>query len=511
MRSPLISPVLRERRTVIALLHRIDKPDITYAELESVAEELLVAGGQAASVLIQEITKTEDLDRLNKLTFLAAYLDDERMIEALSRLLYHPQRSRAYKAQILQTLDRLGVDTESRRYQALLRQREALHLNLSELRRCLPTRPEAAIQFLYDCFYATPGRRRTIAQVLLEEGDVVSLQLLAYLAEFSDESLWPAIVAALARRREGTAADCLLGISRFAVQPALAAEAAKALRKLRFAGVPSAPPIPAREDVLAWAGPVEGNGTQMVWLAAPRSEQGMVDTACFLLHQGRGLLDCFGEVGVRVDEFVRTSVQGAESLGGRSVPLAYALALIEESLALAQRHALPTPPELPFRLRTVGVRQLCPHERSVIDTARPRDANARVEWAALCKLWDQPILDDWVIHEPAFFHAVSVFYAQPRIERRDVDRFVTRVYGEFVLPERPFMQRCLLRNAEWIETSAGDSELAKSLRIASATLEKPHPAANPFVYCFILKSIREARELLREGFDPSFAIDDEFS
>lgn len=507
MRHPKIDPALRERRAILELLQRVDKPEISYAELEGIAEELLGCGSQAAPVLIQEIAKTEDLDRLNKLTFLAAYLDDERIVEPLSRLLFHPNRSRSYKAQILQALERLGVDTADRFYRGLFRRREALRLNLVELRRRLAVRPEAAVQYLYDVFYATPEQRLSTARLLLEEHDATSLYLAGLLAELGEEPVWREVIGALAHTRSDASALVLADMQRFAALPAIAAEAAKGLRRLRFAGhaeqaAAAAEPI----RVSAWAGRVEGNGTQMIWLAAGVDGAELADTVCFLVHESRGLIDCFGEVRTSLAQFVQTSVQPDEDDGGRVVTLAYALMRIENALALGQEQSLPIPPEYPFRIRCLHVRPLHP-VAGVAPTAPV--LSAAPEWKAFCELFDEPVLDDWLINDPAFFQLVGVFFERGRFDRPDMDRLVEHVFADYVQAEVPVLKNRLLRNSQWVTESGGSAEVAQRLAMAAASLDEPTPEKNPFIQHFILRSVREAHDMLREGYDPSLIYEEE--
>ena len=518
-RNPKVDPALRERRTILELLQRVDKSEITYSELEGIAEELVGCGSQAAPVLLQEIAKTEDLDRLNKLTFLAGYLDDERIVEPLSKLLFHPSRSRAYKAQILQALERLGVDTGNRFYQTVVRRREALRLNLVELRRRLALRSEAAVQFLYDVFYATEDQRMGTARLLFEEGDAISLRLAGFLAEIGEESVWRYVVESLSHVRTPDSASVLASIATYAVPGALSEEAAKGLRRLRFAGV-ECPPAPALrpERVKAWAARVEGNGTQMLWLAAVRDEPDLADSVCFLVHESRGLIDCFGEVHTSLSQFIQTSVQDVDEDGGREVSLDYALERIETALALSQEQLLPVPPEYPFRIRCLHLRPLEPRAAEApvakplaeltgtTAVGKPRE----VEWKTLCELFDEPIIDDWLINDPSFFRLVTLFFERARFEKSDMERIVARVYHDYVQAEIPFLQQRLLRNALWIRESGGEPALALRLETAAATLDTPQPEKNQFVQHYILRSVREAHDMLREGYDPSTAYEEEF-
>lgn len=507
MRHPKIDPALRERRAVLELLQRVDKPEITYAELEGIAEELVGAGSQAGAVLLQEIAKTEDLDRLNKLTFLAAYLDDERIVEPLSKLLFHPKRSRAYKAQILQALERLGVDVNNRFYQAVFRRREAMRLNLVELRRRLAVRPEAAVQFLYDVFYATTEQRLSTMRLLIEDRDVGSLRLVGLLAEVSEEQVWKQVVAALARTRTPESAATLAAMARYAAWPRLVAEAGRGVRRLQFSGVEvPEPAAPRPEAVRAWAGRVEGNGTQMIWLAALRDEKDTADTVCFLVHETRGLIDCFGEVRASLSQFVSGSVQEGDDDGGRVVPLAYAVGLIENALHLSYGQGLPLPPEYPFRVRCLNLPPIHPRRRPAPAPAAPA---AAPDWKGLCELFDEPVLDDWLINEPAFFRAVAAFFERGKFERPEMEQLVAEVYREFVQPELPLMRQRLALNAVWVREWGGDAAVAARLETAAATLAGD-AADNPFVQHFILRSVREAHDMLREGYDPSLVDDEDY-
>jgi hypothetical protein len=506
MRNPKVDPALRERRAILELLQRVDKPEITYAELESIAEELVGAGSQAAPVLLQEIANTEDLDRLNKLTFLAAYLDDERIVEPLSRLLFHPNRSRAYKAQILQALERLGVDVNSGFYQSVVRRREALRLNLVELRRRLAVRPEAAIQFLYDVFYATADQRMATARLLLEERDAASLELAGLLAEISEDAVWKFVVEHLAHARSAEAATVLAGMAHFAVPPRLVSEAGRGIRRLQFSGhaLPTMP-VAAPEHAVAWAGRVEGNGTQMLWIAS-RREGDTADTVCFLLHESRGLIDCFGEVRGSLSQFVQTSVQEGDDDGGRAVSLAYARQQIEHALFLSQGQGLPLPPEYPFRIRCLKLTPLHPRQAKAVEpVARP----AAPEWKALCELFDEPVMDDWLINDPGFFQLVALFFERGKFDKPEMERLIRRVYEEFVQPEVPMLRQRILHNGAWVAEWGGGESLVERLRTAAATLDEPAPEKNALVQHFILRSVREAHDMLREGYDPSVIYDDE--
>lgn len=508
MRNPKIDPALRERRAVLELLQRVDKPEITYAELEGIAEELVGAGSQAGAVLLQEIAKTEDLDRLNKLTFLAAYLDDERIVEPLSKLLFHPKRSRAYKAQILQALERLGVDVNNRFYQAVFRRREAMRLNLVELRRRLAVRPEAAVQFLYDVFYATTEQRLATMRLLIEDRDVGSLSLAGLLAEVSEDAVSKQVVAALARTRSPESAGALAAMARYAAWPRLVAEAGRGVRRLQFSGVALPElPVPRPEAVRAWAGRVEGNGTQMVWLAALRDEKDSADTVCFLVHETRGLIDCFGEVRASLSQFVSGSVQEGDDDGGRQVSLDYAVQLVENALYLSYAQGLPLPPEYPFRIRCLNLAPVHPRRRPL---TQPVALGQSPDWKGLCELFDEPVLDDWLINEPAFFQLVSAFFERGKFERPEMDQLVADVFREFVQPELPLMRQRLALNAVWVREWKGDESIALRLETAAATLDGDSAAQNPFVQHFILRSVREAHDMLREGYDPSLISDEDF-
>ncbi len=506
-----VDPALRERRAVIELLHRVDKPDITYAELEAVAEELLATGNQVGSVLAQEISNTEDLDRLNKLTYLAAYVDDDRIVNALSRLLFHPHRTREYKAQILQALERLGVDTEHGLMRGLFRRQEMLRLNLSELKRRMNNRAEAAVQFLYDAFYASPEQRSDMARLLSADGDAVSFTLLGYLAELGDEVSWRPIVTALGRTKSEHSVRTLQEIVRYAVEPQLVLEAERALRRLRFSGHTVRPATwHFREDTSAWASRVEGNGTQMLWLAAYRGE-GRADTVCFLVHEGRGVIDCFGEMHASWSGFIKSSVQEDLEDGGRSVPASYVLERVEHALAAGMQSGTPIPPELPFRIRCLQVRRLAPRLLAAPALVPLElDDVSDDAWREICDLFQEPVLDDWLISEPAFFQLVSGFYERERRGAAEVRRFVRRVYHEFVEPEMGLLQQRLLRNEEWMRVSGGEPEIADQLRLAAAVVQLQPADRNPFIQQYILKSVREAREMLREGYDPTLLSDDDF-
>jgi hypothetical protein len=72
------------------------------------------------------------------------------------------------------------------------------------------------------------------------------------------------------------------------------------------------------------------------------------------------------------------------------------------------------------------------------------------------------------------------------------------------------LKQRLLHNSAWMREWGGDTNVADRLAIAAATLDLPHPDNNPFLQHFILRSVREAHDMLREGYDPSIAFDDEF-
>ena len=514
MRHSKIDPALKERRAVIQLLHRVDRPDITYAELEQIAEELLGTGTQAGYILAQEIGKTEDLERLNRLTYLAAYIDDERIVAALSRLLFHPNRSREYKAQVLQSLERLGVDTEHGVYGGFLQRQEVLRLNLVETRRRMQNNAEAAVQFLYDAFYASPGQRLAMARLLLAESDPASTELLAYLVQISEESTWQQVLDMLGRTRTDASVTVLQELIRYAVAPELVASAERALRRLRFAGhpVPEAPQAGPAAHVRTWVSRVEGNGAQMIWMAAPGTGK-LADTACFLLHEGRGLIDCFGEAQADLTDFVRASVQVELEDGGRSVPLDYAIDLLERSLGRSMEQGVPMPPELPFRLRRLQLQGLTPRLVPLLELDpiyRQRAEGPELKWPDVCDLFQEPVLDDWIITDPMFFNDVGKFYGRSRLGAVEVRRFVRRVFTEYVQPELPALRERLLRNAQWVEVTGESGALAERLRLAAAVLDAYPVDKNAFLQQFILKSVRDAREMLREGYDPTALLDDEY-
>lgn len=520
MRNSKVDPALRERRAVIQLLHGVDRPDISYAELEHIAEELLGTGTQAGYILAQEIGKTEDLERLNKLTYVAAYIDDDRIVAALSRLLFHPNRSREYKAQVLQSLERLGVDTEHGVYGGFLQRQEVLRLNLLETRRRMKTNPESAIQFLYDAFYASPAQRLAMARLLLADTEPESFELLGYLAEISEEPTWQTIVETLGRTRSDASVDTLQHLIRFAVDPGLVAGAERALRRLRFSGygVASAPTTQSTDHLHAWVSRVEGNGAQMIWMAAPHSKSARTaadtaDTVCFLLHEGRGLIDCFGEAKANLDEFIRTSVQVELEDGGRPVPLSYAIDLLERSLGVSIDQDVPLPPELPFRMRRLNLQRITPREAFPLAVDPAYEAQARssdLQWPEVCDLFQEPVLDDWIITDPMFFQDVSKFYGRSRLGAVEVRRFVRRVFSEYVEPELPLLRERLLRNAQWIGVTTDNPTLAHRLQLAAAVLDAYPIDKNAFLQQFILKSVRDAREMLREGYDPTAPLDEDF-
>jgi hypothetical protein len=524
MHSHKIDPALRERRAVLELLHRIDAADMTFAQLEAVAEELAGAGPQAATVLALEIGKTEDLERLNRLTFLAAYLDDDRLIESLSRLLFHPHRSRAYKAQILQALERLGVDTDSRFYRKIFPRNEIIRLNLDELLRRMENHAEAPVQFLYDSFYASHSQRLATASLLIQRGGDTALGLAALLAEIAEPATWEFIIQELGRQRSAESARTLQSICTYTVVPAMEQEARKALRRLRFAGLviagkETSGSLDAENELsdksaalVSWASRVEGNGTQLIWLARPASPpaEDLADTVCFLLHESRGIIDCFGEVRTSLRDFVENNVQAEDGGVGRLVPMAYARTLIEQALAMMEQQGVPLPPELPFRLRRLGLEKLRPSPAAAAPIyAEALESVGQADWDALCGLFREPVLEDWIIDDPEFFQRASALREQPRVSRVEMERFVRRTFHDFIVPNVADLQQRLLRNEDWLRISDGDTKIADRLRAAAQTLERPDPDNNLFVRQFITKSLHDVQELVREGYDPSWLFDDD--
>ncbi len=508
MHSRTIDPALRERRAVLELLHRVDRPELTYAQLEGIAEELAGAGQQAGAVLAQEIAKTEDLERLNRLTFLAAYLDDERLVDTLARLLYHPHRSRTYKAHILQALERLGVDTDHRAYRNLFSRTEVIRLNLAELFRRMESQSEAAVQFLYDLFYAGDEQRLTTARLLLDDGSPAALDLAVQLAEVADPGTAAFVVQGLGRLRQVHSLRALEDLRRYSVSPVLRDEAARAMRRLGFAGV-RPEPVPARElpPLKSWASRVEGNGTQLVWLALPTAED-RADTVCFLLHEGRGLIDCFGEVDTRLSQFEEHQVQVREPGMGAPVALAYARELLEQALEQGREQGLPVPPEFPFRVRRLGLADLHPHAPAAEAEVRHDGPLSAERWETLIDLFGEPVLEDWMVEDPEFFQQAGELAPVERMRRMELDRFTRRAFLDYVAPELPQMRRRLMRNAAWARAIGADPALALRLEQAAATLAHPNPDENPFVRRFVHKSLADVQEMIRDGYDPSWLLDD---
>jgi len=502
-----IDETLTERHTVLRLLKSLKKDDISLAEMEEIGLKLQKSGKRALPPLVRQLWREQNSDLISRYTYLLDFFDDDVWLDQLVQIaIKRKDLDDEAKEALFVLLDECGIDVSGPPFSQLP------SLVGSSFRTTLPKLldrgEEGLVCFVEDVLALSPESRREIILDLPATGDPRIPTLMEILLSIGEPGIRLATVTALGRARDPQAARMLHGLLDDGDEQ-VRIMAVRSLRRLAFIGIDTAPPSPDSPPLpfhAAYAGPFDGSGCRILWLARYAAD-GCLAAIFLQLHEAAGVKAAWGSRDITPEQFDRYLADAGCDDALFEVGPDYALALIRDAVYRTGENGALLPAEFyvwrsfaPSEIAAVPHDPLFPrHDLALLGRSRSLVADSGA-------LFDDDVCAGWGMDRGRVYD-----YAEEWLEREKsggvvaswLDSLLDRFSEELLVPATEQLRRRLLLTADLIrETGKGEGLLERALA-AAASLDSPsyRNGRHPFFRRLALESLALAREALAEGYD----------
>lgn len=505
----------KDRLSVISLLEKLSRDNITYAEMDEIGVQLKKAGRSAVQPLLRRLWKEKSGILISKYTYLLDFLDDKYWLDQIIQIaLKRRDLGAEGRTAIMATLEGCGIDITIPPFSVLFAGGSAPVPELFEQMRA--SGEEGLLIFLDDfAFMADELKQQFLFELaaIADEGVLEPLKLLLW---HDDDRVVKMAVAAIARVRFKEAANTLAMFRREA-ESSLHGHIDQSLRRLSFVGiVPDAPLTirPRKPFHSAYAGPLDGNGYRHIWLTRWRDDE-KLDSVDFQIHDLSGLNSVWGvsaETPAAYDE--RAAERFAQELIEPVSP-EYALALLCDALYTSRSSGTPIPPEFLLRRSVFAPEELAP--APYIPPSKSVQLKIIPDLVAQSvQLFDDEFFAGWGLESCRVYDMAEEWLA---LEKRvgegamsqSLERLIETLCRDEIQPALKDISNRLFMNADYMARTGADSGLVNAAIAAAVSISQFSLPCHlhPFLRRFAMESMIIARESLEEGYDlRDFSEDD---
>jgi hypothetical protein len=413
------------------------------------------------------------------------------------------------KAALLAALKGYGVDVSTPPFARLLAEAGGL-LELS-LPRLLEMGEEGVVLFMDDFVYCSQEARLAMIRQMGKLSDSRVLSLLEILLWFDDPDIVRETVVTLGKIRDGGAVDLLHTFRPHAEEDAKGA-VERSQRRLAFLGVKGGtprPPAPPRSLHIAYASPIDGEGTRALWLSR-RTDGGALSTLYLQVHETAGIKTAWGCNALTDEEHEERLAEICGEAGLVEVTPDYAMLLVKDSLFRNRQNFSPLPPEFYVRRGIFRSEDITPApyrpEFKGYDLAGLAASAPLVAESAT--LFDDEFFAGWFMASGRVYDFAEEWSELEKKGRKGrqaqgVESVLERFCRELIVPDTEQIRQRLFFTADLMrQTGRERGVVEKTLAAAQSLGSSPLPChLHPFLRRFALESMDVAREALAEGYD----------
>lgn len=507
----------KERLGVLQLLERLEKENITYAEMDDIGNQLRKAGRSAVQPLLRKLWREKNGNLISKYTYLLEFLDDHYWFDQIIQIaLKRKDLELEGKSAILATLEDCGVDVTLPPFSILLSSSPG---PLAESFPLLMNKGEDGLLWLLEDFVCmSMEMKRQFLQELSRLEDPRAFDFLKLIVWSDEPDVAEEVVAAVGRIRRPQAATLLEELRRNAPEKLLS-RVELSLRRLSFVGIRAAcipPAVPRPAFHSAYAGPLDGNGYRHLWLARWRTD-GRIDSVDFQLHDLTGVKGVWGESGEPAETYEeRAAARAVEELV-EPITVDYALLLIRDALYRSRDEGYLLPPEFLLRRSVFAPEELEPAAYEPPFT--PASVTVTPRLLALSgQLLEDEFFAGWTLANSRVYEAAEEWARLEEVFQgeslaAELEKQVSALCQEEFQPILGDISRRLLLNADYLARVGVDGELVKATLAAAESIRQfTLPChLHPFLRRYAMESMIAAREAITEGYDiRNHADDDEW-
>lgn len=505
----------KDRLSVITLLEKLGRDNITYAEMDEIGVQLKKAGRSAVQPILRRLWKEKSGILISKYTYLLDFLDDKYWLDQIIQIaLKRRDLGAEGRTAIMATLEDCGIDITIPPFSVLFAGGTVAVPELFEQMRV--SGEEGLLIFLDDFAFMADELKQQFLFELAAIADKGVLEPLKLLLWHEDDRIVKMAVAAIGRVRFQEAANTLSMFRREA-ESLIHKHIDQSLRRLAFVGIfpDEALCQPMRKPFhSAYAGPLDGNGYRHIWLTRWRDDE-KLDSVDFQIHDLSGLNSVWGvseETPAAYDE--RAAERFAQELV-EPVDPEYALLLLRDALYHSRCAGTGIPPEFLLRRAVFAPEELVPAPY----TPPSRSMQLKITPALVAQsvqLFDDEFFAGWGIESCRVYDMAEEWISlEKRIGEEAIsqplERLIETLCRDEIQPSLKDISNRLFLNADYMTRTGADAELVNFAIAAAVSISQFSLPCHlhPFLRRFAMESMIVARESLEEGYDlRDFSEDD---
>lgn len=504
-----IDTSLPQRSSLVRLLQRLEREDLSFQEMEKIADAVEEAGPRAIPPLMRRLRKVTSAAVIARYLYLLEYFDETCWFDELLRItMLRTDLDIDARKVFLAGLERLGIDTSELPLCCLPEQTGVF--SPSGLDAVLERGEAGFVSFLDDVACCSPEYRAVLVSRLAAGKGPAAESLLEILLDHSDRNVVKEALGALGRIRRRRAATILHRFLRrgTGIHGKIAE---RSMRKLSFLGILPEPDeeITTGTDVLhAALSPIDGTGFRSAWFSRWDGNR-RIEVLFLQVHEVCGVTEAAGFNALTRKEYDSLFGKAVCEEGLLEVSPAYAQAILQDALFNNNRKGLSLPAEYQVRRRILGssIRPV-PHvpDFSGFDLDRIAASARLIETADT--LLDDGCCAGWFSAQERVFDIADEMASgrvpgAAGISEPDLTTLLRQFMQEVVAPEKNRLARRLFLTADLMREAGSERELVERALCTALNIvnEKVPLVRNPFLRRFALESLAFACDALAEGYD----------
>jgi hypothetical protein len=497
---------LKDRLGILHLLDQLKSENITFAEMDAIGGQLRSAGKSAVQPLLRKLWREQNSALISKYAYLLEFIDASSWVEQVIQItLKRRDLERDAQTALLDTLQDCGVDITVPPFTLLGAGQSG---KLADSFPQYMAKGDDGLLWLLEDFDVLPTEfKRRFLQELTSLADERVMELLGPLLWYEDTDVVREVVAAVGRVRMPRAAAELEHF-RVDADPVLRPVIERSLRRLRFVGITS---TGARISVRrlpfhsAHAGPVDGAGYRLLWIARWRDDD-RLDVINLQLHDATGIIGVWGIRGEPAERYEADSQARCNEELIEPVTPGYALQLLSDAIFRGRDRGYLPPAGFYLWRAMFAPNEIAasPFEPSCASWQRPVSPRLMNQTA---ELFDDEFFSGWYLGNCRVYELAEAWAAgDPHRDGQNV-QLLEQLLSEFCLqelhPQLDQITRRLYLNADYLDRVGIDDNLVRTILAAAESIRSfPLPLhLHPFLRRFAMESLIAAREAMENGYD----------
>lgn len=513
-----IDKSLQERRSILNLLEKLKRDNISVDEMEEIGSRLRKAGGRALSPLVRRLWREKDGDVISRYAYLLDFFEDDAWLDQLIKIaLTRKDLEEEGKSAFLAALEGYGVDVSLPPFAKILEEVGGpLRLTLPKL---LDKGEKGTVIFMEGFVsYSLEVQQALIREMpLIDDPRIIGL--LSLLLRFDDPVIAGEAADALGRIRHDNAATALTHFYAVASED-LRPLVERSLRRLAFLGIK--PADGETEKIFpfrtAYVSPVDGSGVTCLFISRWCSSDRL--NALFVeINETVGMRDAWGWSSVTEEECESIIRDMNVGEGMVTVDPSYAVLLVRDAMSRSIRNDYYLPPEFYVRRGIFEGVDLAPAPYipsfDGFDLAKVASPKRILECESIL---DDPFFDGWFVSNRLMRDlSVELESMGNDLVGRGADAATERLLEKFcrerISPDLDRVVRRLFLVADLMQKAGREPKIIA--RTLAAALSLSHSTVpfyrHPFIRRYLLELIEMVGEARAEGFDLRFSdYDDDY-